>query len=395
MAAQLVGMAAPLLTIPWLARVLGPAGWAPVLLAQGLAAWLLLVLEFGFDLSGTRAVARARATGTELAEVVSGVQGARLLLVAATIPLVAAVLLLVPALRSDPRLVAWALAFAVLRGFNPLWFFQGMERVHGAVLVDITTRTAAAAGVFVLVQSPGDGWKVLALQAVMAGLALLILTRTMHRHLAFHRPQLSSALATLRQGSTMFACRASSGLYMQANTLILGAMAPPLTVALFGGAERIVRAAVNLLQPLTQAFLPRLSWMQAVDARGADTTVRWSLLGVGLLGALLGASAWLGAPILVQVILGRGYEGAVPVLRTLAILPPLVAVNTVLAIYWAIPLGRERAFLGAILAAGAVNVALAVMLVPRHGAGGMATAAAAAEVVIFAVLGTLYLRRRA
>src|SRR6476661_3599169 len=51
---QLVGLVGPLLTIPYLARVLGPEAWAPILVAQGLANWLMLVLEFGFDLSGTR-----------------------------------------------------------------------------------------------------------------------------------------------------------------------------------------------------------------------------------------------------------------------------------------------------------------------------------------------------
>src|SRR5438045_1958410 len=52
---QVVGMVAPLIAVPYLARVLGPEGWAPVIVAQGLANWITLVLEFGFDLSGTRA----------------------------------------------------------------------------------------------------------------------------------------------------------------------------------------------------------------------------------------------------------------------------------------------------------------------------------------------------
>src|SRR6185503_7935455 len=82
-AGQLVGLVVPLLTIPYLARVLGPEGWGPVLAAQALGNWLILVLEFGFDLSGTRAVARARAVPETMTAVVHGMQSAKALLAGA------------------------------------------------------------------------------------------------------------------------------------------------------------------------------------------------------------------------------------------------------------------------------------------------------------------------
>jgi O-antigen/teichoic acid export membrane protein len=111
-----IGLLVPLLTVPYLARTLHPAGWAPVLLAQALAAWVVMLLDYGFELSGARAVATARAAGRELAAVVWRIQGAKLLL----LPLGALLLLgaawALPALRADGALVAWALLFALARG---------------------------------------------------------------------------------------------------------------------------------------------------------------------------------------------------------------------------------------------------------------------------------------
>src|SRR5262249_7524714 len=88
-AGQAIGLVVPLLVVPYLARVLGPAGWGPVLAAQGLANWLILIFEFGFDLSGTRAVARTRTSADAMAIVVHRVQSAKLLLVIAALPIVA------------------------------------------------------------------------------------------------------------------------------------------------------------------------------------------------------------------------------------------------------------------------------------------------------------------
>ncbi|MGH7619394.1 MAG: oligosaccharide flippase family protein [Gemmatimonadaceae bacterium] len=390
---QAVGLVVPLLVVPYLARVLGPAGWGPVLAAQGLANWLILIFEFGFDLSGTRAVARARATLGAMSQVVHAVQSAKLLLVAATVPLVAVILFAIPSVRSRPALFAWAVAFAVLRGLSPLWFYQGIERVRRAVAVDAVGRAAAALGVFFLVHGPSDGWRVIALQAALSAVTLVALTVWLGYHVGFQRPRTSDGLATLRENWSLFACRVSSGLYIQANTLVLSALASPVIVAFFGGAERIIRAAINLLQPLTQAFLPRLSFLRAADEASATRMIRFALAGVGLVGASMGAVAFFGSHLLVRTLLGPGYESAVPVLRTLAALPPLVAVNTVLGMYWAVPFGHERVFLKTIIAAGFANLVLAVSLVPHWGASGMAVAAISAEVVVLGMLGTAYIRR--
>jgi O-antigen/teichoic acid export membrane protein len=64
----------------------------------------------------------------------------------------------------------------------------------------------------------------------------------------------------------------------------------------------------------------------------------------------------------------------------------------VLGLYWALPFGHERWLLASIIAAGVTNVVLALLLVPRWGASGMAVSAIAAEAVALAILGTLYLR---
>jgi polysaccharide transporter, PST family len=394
-AGQAIGLVVPLLVVPYLARVLGPAAWGPVLAAQAFANWLILIFEFGFDLSGTRAVARARTTPGAMSVVVQEVQSAKLLLIAGTLPLVAIMLFAVPSARRTPSLFGWALAFAVLRGLSPLWFYQGIERVRRAVAIDTIGRALAALGVFVVVHSPSDGWRVIALQTALSAATLVALTSLIGLHVAVPRPRIARGMATLRDNWTVFACRASSGLYIQANTLVLSALAGPATVAFFGGAERIIRAAINLLQPLTQAFLPRVSFLHGADRAGAERIVRYALAGVGLIGVSMGSVAFFGAGTLVRVLLGPGYDAAVPVLRLLSVLPPLVAVNTVLSMYWALPFGHERSFLRTIIAAGATNLVLAAVLVPLLGASGMAIASITAEVVVLGLLGTVYTRRAA
>lgn len=396
LAGQALGLVAPLITVPYLARVLGPAGWGPVLTAQALANWLIVVLEFAFDLSGTRAVARSRtaATGESMRDIVQAVQSAKLLLVLITVPAGLAITQLVPMLRGSPGLIIGALAYAVFRGLSPLWYFQGIERVRAAVAIDSSAKVCAAIAVFVVVAGPADGWLVLMLQAVFSAISLAWLTWRLARDTRLDTLDLRAGWRTLRENAVLFACRVSTGLYAQANALILGAMIPA-AVGFFGGAERIIRAAINLLLPMNQAVMPRVSALRQADVAAANRLVRRSFLAMGAIGGTMSAVAFFGAPILIRVLLGPQYGIAVPILRLLSPLPFIVAINTVLGIFWSVPFGHEKSFLRAILAAGATNLILAAVLVPKLGSTGMAIAAVSAEVVIFGVLMTVYSREGA
>jgi PST family polysaccharide transporter len=390
---QAIGLILPLATIPYIARVLRPEGWAPVIVAQALGNWLILMLEYGFDLSGTRAVARARHDPESLPEVVRGVQGAKLLLVPLATLILALAFLATPSLRAHPELILPTLAFAVLRGLNPFWFFQGMERVRGAVAVEAATKTVAALGVFAVVRQPADGWRVIALQAATAAVSFGILTRWMATETTLLSPRIGAGLSTLRRSWVVFGVRAAAGLSAQANTFVLSVLASPVAVAAFGGTERIVRAAINLLQPLTWALFPRVSFLSAADPANARRLIMQCLVGVGLFGGAIGLTAFVGAPLLVRLLLGAGYEAAVPAMRVFSALAPLAAVNTVFGLYWAVPFGHERAFLKTIIAAAAVNLALAFALVPKWGATGMCAATVGAELFVSLVLISLYMRR--
>ena len=395
MGAHTAGILATFITVPYLARVLQPAGWAPVLVAQALASWMILILEFGFDLSGTRDVARARVVPESMAPVVLGVQSAKLLLLGPTLLVFVGAIFALSPLRTDPPLAFATLAMATARGFSPLWFFQGVERMRSAVVVESGASVLAALSVFAVVRTPSDGWRVVALQALFSVLSLTVLTAKLLREVPMRRPDLRSGLATLRSARHIFGFRAAGGLLVQANNLIMAVMATPAVVAFFGGAERIIRAAINLYLPLTRAIFPRVSFLSSTDRQSARRAVVQLLLIMGGIGAILTAGAYAGAPLLSRILLGPGYEAVIPLLRALAPLPLIVAIGTVLGVWWALPFGHERALLRIVLWAGVANLSLAMLMVPRWGALGMAGAVVTAEAAVAVALGILFVSQRA
>lgn len=395
---HLAGLAAAFATVPYLARILRPEGWGPVLLAQALAAWLVLLIEYAFDLSVTRELAELRArhgaTSEPLAALVSDALCARLLLAGGAVIAWGIALLLVPVLRHDVLLAGGALVLALARGLSPLWFFLGMEQVRGAVLVESAARVAGLLAPFVIVHSRGQGWRVLAAQAVAAVVVLLLLAPRLRGALGGRGVTWSwrGARRVLTQGFTLFAARASGALYMQLNAVLIGIVASPTAVAVFGGAERLVRAGVGLLEPLTRALVPRLAFLRGHDPSAADKLAQRLMFGLTAAATLAAAAGAAAAPEVIALMLGPGYEEAVPVFRVLLLLLPTITLATSIGIFAAVPRGQDRVVLLGTLVAGATNLLLAVPLTRRHGATGMATSVAIAEGLVATILLVWYLR---
>src|SRR5579859_1643537 len=218
--------ALPLLTFPYLAHVLGPAGWGVVVFAQAIGDVIASVVEYGFDISGSRETSRQRDDPQRLSALISGVLGAKSLM---------AMVCITGALfsRRYTHHVAPSLAlfwsstiWGVCQGINMLWFFQGLERMRLASALEIGGKVMATLSIFLLVHKPDDGWKVMAAQCVGCVVAHGVTVVLAYREVGFVWPTLSSVLHALRLGWSMFLYRAIAGISVSLNGLVLGLFSP-------------------------------------------------------------------------------------------------------------------------------------------------------------------------
>ena len=103
---------------------------------------------------------------------------------------------------------------------------------------------------------------------------------------------------------------------------------------------------------------------------------------MGAVGILLGAFILILAPFLVRLLLGEGFEPAVPLLRLFALLPPLVALSQLLGVQWMLPLEMDRQFNTIIISGGLLNILLAILLVPHWQHIGMTVAVILSEAFV-------------
>lgn len=369
----------PMITVPYVARVLEPAAYGMVVYAQNFSSWILLVMEYGFGFSATREVARNREDQDRHAEVVRGVIGANTLLLLPSILIALIAGFTVPAFRDHNWYLWLALAIAVPQGFRPFWYFQGIEKMKFPAWVNVAGRACVAAGIFEFVKSPAHGWRVLAMQAGMGAIVTAAIAARMYQAVPFRMPGLKQSMAAFSAGWTIFLSRSAVSLYTLANTFILGLFVSSVGVAYYGGAERIVLIVVGLMSPFTQAVYPRMIHLAANNREKASAAIWKGLILFGIVGLVTCGVLIAAAPWVVRIVLGRSYLPAIGVLRVASLVIPSVAVSNILGMQWMLPFGMDRAFNRIVVCAGVLNVVLAVVLSPRFGPIGTAWSVVASQ----------------
>jgi polysaccharide transporter, PST family len=371
--------ALPLLTFPYLARVLGPSGWGVVVFAQAIGMVIASVVEYGFDISASRETSRHRHDPERLSALISGVLGAKSLL---AIVCVAGALFsrrfthnIAPSLALFWASTIWG----VCQGVNMLWFFQGLERMRLASTLEVGGKVLATLSIFLLVHKPEDGWKVMAAQCVGCVVAHGVTVVLAYREVGFRWPTPASVWNALQLGGSMFLFRAVDALSGSINRLVLGSVAPAAMLGEYAGAERITRVFQQGMWPVNQALYPKLTHQTHNDFARAMKTVRLSLFFLGGLGLVFGLAIFLGAPLLVRFALGPGFEISVLVLRVFAFWVPLIALSTVLIFQVLLPNHLDNQFNVATFTSALVSIGAAVLLAPSFGAIGIAWSAVVAQ----------------
>ena len=376
----------PLFTLPYLARVLGPAGWGDVAFCQSMGDMISILVEFGFVLSATRDLAQNKSSRDAGGRIASGTFGAQLVLAIAGVTIALVVATRVPLLRTHPKLLCAGLVYGAAQGLTPTWLFQGLERMSVAAFLEIASKVGALAAIFLFVHSPRDDWKVLAFQSIAPMASLLVGIWVAHRFLTLYRPTLSMVHQSLKAGWRMFLLRSGFASYSVGNVMIVAMFAPASVVGFYASAEKISRAITGLLLPIHDAFYPRLSQLAVHSAKENQRLTRISaLIEIGC-GLILTVVTFAAAPVIIRIVFGPTFRAAVPILQILAFLPLINSLTDAIGLQSLLPAGKESLVTIAIVAGAVVNLSFAFLLAPRYLGDGMAVAVVLAESAVCAVL---------
>lgn len=350
---QIFTYAVPLLLIPYLTRILGIELYGVVAFGLAITQIACMVTDYGFNMSATYQIAKANGDREEVGRTICAVMACKVILFVAVSAGLAS-FILVDGKYDDYEIYFWLLLLAIFgQTFQPLWFFQGVERMFYITVYSSIGRLIYMAAVFYFVSEMNDYWLVAVSNGIAhtmaAVLGVAIMLRMGYR-LAW--PGWKSIRACFSSSTQFFWARAAVSTYTAGGTFFLGLVASPVQIALYAAAEQLYRGMVMLIVPLHQALYPYMARTRNVKL---FSKILFGAIGLAILGLSIGIYI---APWVIRIIYGEGFEDVYPVLLVFMVVFTIVIPSGLLGYPFLAALGNPGAANKSVMYGGVIQLLL-------------------------------------
>ncbi|NJB72649.1 PST family polysaccharide transporter [Saonia flava] len=273
---QGVSLLLPLITFPYLVRVLGIEKYGLVFFAQAFIAYFSTLTEYGFNLTGTREISLHKNDSNKLIKIYNSILGARLMLVSLGFVIMSIVVLSFEKFSIDWKLYFLTYGVVVGTALFPTWFFQGMEKMKFITILTVISKTIFTVLIFVLVKSSEDYLWVPSLYSIgniFVGIISLIIINKQF-DIPFRLQKANSVFQQLKNGWYVFISNVSINLYSATTTFVLGLVTNASMVGYYAIAVKMIKIIATLFAPLNQSVYPHIVQLTKKSPKEAASFVR-------------------------------------------------------------------------------------------------------------------------
>lgn len=385
---QILNYVFPLITFPYLVRVLGVEKFGLVSFAQAFVNYFTLLTNYGFYLTGIQQVSVYREDKGKAGKILSSIIGAKFLLAAGGFVIFSLIVFTVEKFSKESVLYFACYLVVINSIFDPQWFFRGIEKMKYITVLTFVSKIIYTVAVFLFVRSSSHyilvplfmGFSNLLITVI----GLFFINRTLYYPLVISN--FKDVVFQLQDGWNIFLSQVAINLYTSSNIVILGFLTNNVYVGYYSAAQKLVMIVLGIISLVQQTFYPyanRLAYQSKEVAFRFFKKLTYVML---IAGTFLSFLLFLTAPVLVRIILGNGYNASIPVVRILSIFPLVVGLSNIFGILVMLPLGFKKEFMKILWGASLINIVLAFLLAPFLKHVGTAISAAVTEIYVTLVM---------
>ena len=258
---QAINILGPLLVFPYLIRVLGSDVYGKLIYSQALVAYMLLLVSFGFELSGAKSASINRDDVMKLSEIFSSVFVIKILIILIIYILINPIFYFLQVsteLRWIIICYSWMFFSDLL---FPKWYFQGIEKMKYITVITLVSRLLFIVSIFLYVKSTEDYLLVPVLgglSAFVSGAISMYIILIKHK-LKFYIPGMRVIKQYVIDSAQVFTSTIAANIYKGSNRLIIGQAFGMSEVAYYDLADKIILLAKMPQNIFSQSVFPMVS----------------------------------------------------------------------------------------------------------------------------------------
>jgi len=318
----------PLITFPYLVRVLGPEKFGLIAFAQSFIQYFNILTDYGFNLSATREISIYRDNKEKVSEIFSSVIMIKLGLMIISLLILSVLVFTIPKFKNDWLIYFFTFGMVLGNILFPVWFFQGMERMKYITILNITARLIFTVCIFIFIRKMADYLYVPLINSMgflVAGVVSIWIIFKDFR-ISICIPKWSSLLTYFKNSTQFFLSRASVSIYTSTNAFVLGLFTNNKMVGYYSIAEKLYIALQQIYHPLVNTLYPYIAHKRNVHL------YKKIFKFVVFLNITILFLAFISSNHIIEIIFGKGLEISSNIFKIL-ILSAMVVVPSILLGY--------------------------------------------------------------
>lgn len=258
---QAVNYLLPLITLPYLTRILGVENFGLLCFATAFISYFITLVDFGFGLSAAREISINRNDKEIVSEVFSSVIILKLALILACYSIIIIMSLYIDKVQENFILFNFTFLMVIGNAIFPVWFFQGIEKMKYATALNILAKLSFVVLLFLLIKKPSDYVYVpllISLGYIIAGLIGLYISIKKFKVKLFI-PKINILWQQFKYSSVFFLSTASYVIKSSTNTFTLGFVSTNTNLGYYSAADKISVAIGQICAPLSSALYPYMA----------------------------------------------------------------------------------------------------------------------------------------
>jgi O-antigen/teichoic acid export membrane protein len=372
----------PLLSIPYISRVLDPAGIGEVSFIDSFTFYFISIAEFGIVVYGMREVARFRNEPEKKEKLVSELLLLHIISSSVTLVLYVTAVFFIWHKIHDTRILYFSLSYLLVNFFACEWYFLGMEKFRYITFRSVLSRVLGLICIYLLIRQPSDYYIYYAIIVSSA-----IINSLWNNYLLFKEVPVSFRKIDWKRHipklRITYFISLVYGITLILDNVLLRIVSTASAVGYYAFSVKIVRISTTLLSDSLQVFFPRIvSFLKENNHKQVQLMITRNLQLLILFAIPICAGVFLLAEPLVVIFLGDQFIPATDNLKILATFPLLKSYNHFLSKQVLISHNRERLYLNSLLVTSLVFVFLMLILSYKYADSGASYAIMIAEILL-------------
>jgi O-antigen/teichoic acid export membrane protein len=367
---QIANYVFPFITIPIISRVVGPDKLGVINFSAAFMTYFTLLINFGFDLSATRAIAASKDSLETRNRVFNQVVLAKVVLFIASLVLFLVALFTIPELRDEKAVAVFSFVLCFSWVITPNWLYQAMQELSRVAIFNMATKVLVTLVILWVIREKSDYvWAPLVTSVAQVIVGVYSFYYAIKRYkIRLQLPPLKPVLQLLWNERIIFFSQVVINLYTTTNVVLLGFLQSSEQVGFYTAGYRLILILQQfLMMPISQALFPLIGAAFAQGRERGLDVVRQVIPVINLL--TIGASIvlFLLGPLMILFLYGDRFEPSIAVFRILAILPVIIGFSNMFGIQTMLNLKMDKTFFRITAIGALTSIALNFLLVTRFG----------------------------